>query len=519
MVHPSRIRIVNETIERGKCIIYLMTSARRTKWNHSLEHSINLAHTKKLPLVVTELLPISHRWANDRSHSFVMQGMADNRHAFKNSPIKYFPFIETQPNQMNNSIEKWMNYAEIMVVDDYPVYYHREISDFIISKKVCETHFVDGNGLMAMRAPGKEFSAAVECRMHIQKTIKDHLPQFPMENSLSNAAGLKEMDEHLIEEMFEIEDNLDLERITSLKIDHSVQQVKHFNGGQNAAQKHWKDFFENRLVDYKENRAHPNVDGPSGLSPYLHYGHLSIHQILADIFERFDWDVSKVKPPHNGRRAGWWQLPAGVEGFLDQAVTWREVGFNTCVDNPNYDQFESLPAYAKNTLKKHESDKRQYIYTFEEFENCKTHDILWNCAQKQLMQDGIIHNSLRMIWGKKILEWTKSPVIAMEYMVALNDKWALDGCDPNSYSGIRWVLGKFDKPWDERPIYGTVRYMTSDKKIISDRKYKHDKYVEKYYPNDGQVREPKTDQFNENMKRMTAKSTQAKQKKSSRIQR
>ncbi|MEM7518000.1 MAG: hypothetical protein AAF368_13895 [Planctomycetota bacterium] len=161
-------------------------------------------------------------------------------------------------------------------------------------------------------------------------------------------------------------------------------------------------------------------------------------------------------------------------------MTWRELGFNACTYVPNYDKFESLPDFALTTLAEHAGDKREYLYTLEQFERGQTHDKLWNAAQMQLVREGIIHNYLRMLWGKKILEWTKSPREALDVMIELNNKFALDGRDPNSYSGIFWVLGRYDRAWGpERPIYGKIRYMTSENTA---RKVRVKDYVVKYAP-------------------------------------
>ena len=209
----------------------------------------------------------------------------------------------------------------------------------------------------------------------------------------------------------------------------------------------------------------------------MHFGHISVHSILHDIFTHHQWDVSLVNPPNDGRRQGWWGLPEAVEAFLDQVITWRDIGFIHCAMVDNHTSYDSLPQWAQTTLAEHEDDERPYLYTFEELETASTHDELWNAAQNQLRQEGIIHNYLRMLWGKKILEWSPSPQIAMEWMIALNDRWALDGRDPNSYTGIGWVLGKFDRGWTERAVYGKIRCMTS---ASTARKFSTKAYVEKY---------------------------------------
>tara|TARA_B100001540_G_C15592395_1_gene544669 strand:- start:93 stop:620 length:528 start_codon:yes stop_codon:yes gene_type:complete len=167
-----------------------------------------------------------------------------------------------------------------------------------------------------------------------------------------------------------------------------------------------------------------------------------------------------------------------AEAFLDQLITWREIGFNRCANDPDYASFDTLPEWSLATLNEHRGDSRPYLYSVDEFEQAMTHDPLWNAAQNQLRLEGMIHNYLRMLWGKKILHWSESPEAALATMIELNNKYALDGRNPNSYSGIFWCLGRFDRAWGpERPIFGKVRYMTSENTA---RKYNVKSYIENY---------------------------------------
>ena len=163
-----------------------------------------------------------------------------------------------------------------------------------------------------------------------------------------------------------------------------------------------------------------------------------------------------------GGREGWWGVGANAEAFLDQLITWRELGFNFSSKRDDYNVFESLPAWALTTLEAHESDDREWIYDLGTLEHSRTHDPLWNAAQRELVSEGRMHNYLRMLWGKKVLEWTRTPQDAMAILIELNNRYALDGRDPNSYAGISWVLGRYDRPWaPERDVYGVIRYMSS----------------------------------------------------------
>jgi deoxyribodipyrimidine photo-lyase len=213
---------------------------------------------------------------------------------------------------------------------------------------------------------------------------------------------------------------------------------------------------------YAEQRSDPDKDAASGLSPYLHFGHLSVHAVFEALAQAEGWSPALLAARANGKKSGWWGLGASAEAFLDEVVTWRELGFNFSALRGDCERYESLPEWARKTLEKHAADPRAYAYTLDDLEHGRTHDPLWNAAANQLRSEGRIHNYLRMLWGKKILEWSASPRRALEVMIELNNKLALDGRDPNSSSGIFWVLGRYDRPWGpERPIFGTVRYMSS----------------------------------------------------------
>jgi deoxyribodipyrimidine photo-lyase len=190
------------------------------------------------------------------------------------------------------------------------------------------------------------------------------------------------------------------------------------------------------------------------------------------------WNSDRISGKVNGSSNGWWGVEEHVESFLDELITWREVGYNMCSRSDDYDRYESLPKWAQQTLGKHAEDPREYVYTLDEFESAQTHDPLWNAAQRQLVREGRIHNYLRMLWGKKVLEWSASPQAALDVLIELNNKYALDGRNPNSYSGIFWVLGRYDRAWvPERPIFGTIRYMSSDNTA---RKVRVKDYLRRY---------------------------------------
>jgi deoxyribodipyrimidine photo-lyase len=252
-------------------------------------------------------------------------------------------------------------------------------------------------------------------------------------------------------------------------------------GGARAASSALSLFLKEKLDRYLDERDHPDSDVASGLSPYLHFGHISVHEVFARIARREGYSEERLSMASAGRREGFWGMGPAAEAFLDQIVTWREIGFTMCSLRPDdYDRYDSLPEWAKRTLTKHAGDPRPTTYSLEELEAARTHDRIWNAAQTELVREGRMQNYLRMLWGKKILEWTRSPEEALSFMIHLNNKYALDGRDPNSYSGIFWVLGRYDRAWGpERPIFGTIRYMSSESAA---RKLRLKEYLRAYAP-------------------------------------
>jgi deoxyribodipyrimidine photo-lyase len=271
----------------------------------------------------------------------------------------------------------------------------------------------------------------------------------------------------------------DTAALAELPIDHSVGVVAD-RGGRSAALQHLKHFLDISLPRYAEEANDPDHNIRSGLSPSLHFGHISPHEIFHELMTRERWTPSRLGEKTGGKREGWWGVGPGAESWLDEFVTWREIGYNLTSHRDDYDRYESLPDWAQATLEKHADDPRESVYSVDEFAAAQTHDSLWNAAQTQLLREGRIHNYLRMLWGKKILEWTATPRDALSVMIELNNRYALDGRNPNSYSGIFWCLGRYDRPWGpERPIFGTVRYMSSDNTI---KKLHVKKYLETYAP-------------------------------------
>ena len=497
--------LAEETLERrlhvrpardghaGHHVLYWMTTARRSKDNLALQHAIHHASRLNVPLVVVEPLAIGHRWASDRLHTFVLQGMIDQRTAFEGSGITYIPYVETRHGDARGLLARMSHDATLLVIDDYPTYMPKQVTRRALDLAPCAVHVVDGNGFIAMRHADRDFTTAHSLRRHLHKTIEDHLADLPLPEPLIGALGLPDVDQALIDAAFSDTGTLPTpfefiwrtseggavgkQALSALDIDHEVTPVARMRGGSRAAEERWRSFLNGPLASYHQDRNHPDLDGATGLSPWLHFGHISAQRMVRDVLDANAWDPGRVSGPHDGRRAGWWGLGEGAEAFLDQIITWRDLSFLHCYRTADHDRYTSLPQWAKTTLDEHRNDARPADYTFEQLEAAATDDELWNSAQRQLLRDGVIQNYLRMLWGKKILEWAPTPELAFEWMISLNDRWAVDGRDPNSYGGIGWVCGKFDRGWTERAVYGKVRCMMSPN---TRRKVKAEAYVQRY---------------------------------------
>jgi deoxyribodipyrimidine photo-lyase len=273
--------------------------------------------------------------------------------------------------------------------------------------------------------------------------------------------------------------------LEELPIDHGVAPTR-VRGGSSAGKARLDAFVRDDLKAYGEHRNQPDHDVGSRLSPYLHWGHLGPHEVFDRLMVNEGW-LGHLPARATGMREGWWGVSPAADAFLDEFVTWRELGYNMAARRPHdYTAFESLPGWALTTLERHADDPREPCYTLGSLERGDTYDPLWNAAQRQLVSEGRIHNYLRMLWGKKILQWSSTPREALANMVHLNNKYALDGRNPNSYSGIFWVLGRYDRPWGpERPIFGVVRYMTSENTA---RKVGVKRYLARYGAAPGEAR-------------------------------
>jgi len=486
-VVPSlRIRKCNnEPVQRGgEYVLYWMIANRRLRYNFTLDRALEHCKTLRKPLVVFEALRAGYRWASDRIHRFVLEGMEDNQRTCADSGIRYLAYVERHPGQGKGLLQALATNACVVITDEFPCFFLPRMVASAAKQLNVLLEEVDSNGLLPIRATEQVFQRAFDFRRFLQKELPDHLSQFPSAEPLSReqATGAR-IEKRIFERWPMATAELlrgDTSALAKLPIDHAVTPVG-IRGGSTAAREKMEKFLEEDFALYGEKRSEPESDAGSGFSPYLHFGHLSVHEVLATLAKREKWKGEKLSLRTNGSKRGWWNMSETAESFLDELVTWREVGYNFTSHRADYDEYDSLPDWAKKTLSKHAKDEREHVYKLEEFESAKTHDPLWNAAQLQLVREGRIHNYLRMLWGKKILEWSRRPEDAAEIMIHLNNKYGLDGRNPNSYSGIFWVLGRYDRPWSpERPVFGTIRYMSSGNTA---RKFSVKRYIQKYCGN------------------------------------
>jgi len=468
----------------GRFVVYWMTSAHRVGWNFAFERAVEWAAELGKPLVVAEVLGCGGRWDNARRHRFVIDGMADITRRLEPSPVLHYPLIESHKGEAGELLGTLAEQACLVVTDDCPL----PVAGGVEQSLAIRLERVDGNGLLPIRAADSVFPTAYAFRRFLQRELPNHLLDQPKANPLGRTKipPLKSLPKEISRRCPAVSQELlsaSPAAPADLPIDYDVGPVE-MRGGSVAARAALERFLEERLPRYHTHRNQPEEEATSGLSPYLHFGHISPHEIFHALAKRERWSPDRLAEKAAGKREGWWGMSAPAEAFLDELVTWRELGLNTCSRTPNYDRYESLPDWARTTLDAHAGDRREYVYSLDEFERGQTHDRLWNAAQRQLLVEGRMHNYLRMLWGKKILQWTAAPREALDVMLELNNKYALDGCDANSYSGIFWVLGRYDRPWGpERPVFGKIRYMSSRNTA---RKVRTGGYISSYSRNDGQ---------------------------------
>ena len=480
----SRVTVLKDetpNIKESSYVVYWMITFNRIQYNYALQRAVEWANKLSQPLVIFDPLILDYPMSCLRFHKFSLDGMKEVYEDTKESKVFYYPFVEKNARESEGLLAELSKKASVVITDDYPTYFVPQMTAKASGDLRCRYELIDSNGLVPIRLSDKEYIRAHDFRRYLHKNLEDFLVETPQDFPLQ-ALG-KKFDTNLIKNVLDKWQIFDFEKINvdtflkELNIDKSIT-VSPIKGGYSNAQNKLDNFIKTGFNDYARYRSDPSKNAASGLSPYFHFGQISTHEVFDKIAKLDSWSPELINPKMVGRREGWWGGSINFESFMDELITWRELGYHTCVRRANYNQYTSLPEWAVRTLDEHSTDKREYIYSLDEFEYSRTHDEIWNAAQNQLRSDGIIQNYLRMLWGKKILEWSPNPQTALSYMITLNDRYSLDGRDPNSYSGVFWILGRYDRAWGpERKIYGKIRYMTSDSAA---RKFNLTPYLEKW---------------------------------------
>jgi deoxyribodipyrimidine photo-lyase len=411
-------------------ILYWMSRDQRAKDNWALFYAQNLALELKVPLGVVFCLVPDFLRASLRQYDFMLRGLEETE---KDLAEKNIPFI-LLPGSPEDEIPKHVQklHAGALVTDFDPLKIKRKWKSQILPQLSIPLYEVDSHNVIPcwQASPKQEF-AAYTFRPKVKKQIADFLVSFP---------PLKKHPFTWKTEAFRTRWD---ETRKSLKVDTSVPVVDWIEPGQKAARNMLRHFIKQKLTAYDVQRNDPNLDALSILSPFLHFGQISAQRVALEVLKA---DV----PEHNR------------EVFLEELIVRRELADNYCFYNKNYDNFRGFPDWAKKSLDEHRKDKRVYKYTLMQFEGGLTHDGLWNAAQLEMVKTGKMHGYLRMYWAKKILEWTKNPEEAQKIAIILNDKYELDGRDPNGYTGIAWSIGGVhDRAWFTRQVFGKIRYMSS----------------------------------------------------------
>lgn len=449
MEHQRIEELNNKPVKAGEYILYWMQAAQRAEYNHALEYSIDLANELKVPVVVLFGITASYPDANLRHYHFMLEGLQDVEKALTKREIRLVVRIQSPELA---AVELSKNACRV-VVDSGHTKIQRDWRSYAAKNIDCLLEEVETNLIVPVEeASNKENFSAGTLRPRINRQLDKYLVKPKSSKPIRKSPDMN----------FNSTDISSIESVLSkLDIDRSVKPIDKFKGGTTEAKKRLRYFIKNKLDDYDELRNNPCLDATSNMSPYLHFGQISPLYIALKVLD--------CKSP-------------GKDAYLEQLIVRRELAFNFVYYNRNYDTIKSLPPWATATLNVHKRDKREYVYTLEEFENAQTHDPYWNAAQKEMVITGKMHGFMRMYWGKKILEWSRTPKRGFEIAVYLNNRYELDGRDPNGFAGVAWCFGKHDRAWAERNVFGKIRYMNANG---LKRKFDSEAYVEKINKLDG----------------------------------
>ena len=445
MIAKERIKALNrQSIADRPFVVYWMQSAQRVECNHALQYAVRQANILRKPLLVFFGITGDFPEANARHYRFMLEGLKETKAELAKRGIGMIIRRVSPGAGMELS-----SLAALLVVDRGYLRIERAWREYAAAGAGCPVIQVETNVIVPVEtASSKEEYAARTLRPKISSLLSAFA--LPLEE---HAVSLGSLDLRLSYDTFDIENTA--AALHQLRADNSVKPVGSFVGGTNPAKRLLDDFVMNKLSGYPALKNDPGLDFSSSLSPYLHFGQISPLYVL----QRLD------------------QAPGVArEAFIEELVVRRELSMNFVLYNTHFDAYDAIPAWAKATLDKHRPDSRPYRYSLQNLEETGTHDPYWNAAQREMVLTGKMNGYMRMYWGKKILEWSETPETAYQAALYLNNRYSLDGRDPNSFAGIAWCFGKHDRPWKERAVLGTLRYMNA---AGLDRKFDMARYLEK----------------------------------------
>ncbi|MFW5946432.1 MAG: deoxyribodipyrimidine photo-lyase [Candidatus Natronoplasma sp.] len=443
-IQKERLDVLTDGEARqGNFMLYWMQRAQRAEYNHALEYAVEKANESDKPLLVYFGITDEFEEGNLRHYRFMLEGLKKTKKELDDRDIN----LVIKHEHPREGIVKLAKESYLVVVDKAYMDFLRKWRGGVAEETNTPMIEVETDLVVPVEeASSKEEYAARTIRPKIEDELDKYMKEV-QERELINSSLELDFDSFDIDDMESA--------LSTLDIDKSVKAVERFKGGTSEAKKHLEEFLDHKLGGYGDHSNDPSKDYLSDVSPYLHFGQISPLYVALKVRE-------KGGP--------------GMDEYLEQLIVRRELAYNFVYYNDNYRSLACLADWAKKTLEKHEEDEREYVYSRDEFEKAETHDEYWNTAQEEMLKTGKMHGYMRMYWGKKILEWSESPEEAYETALYLNNKYELDGRDPNGFAGVAWCFGKHDQGWKEREVYGKVRYMNANG---LKRKFDIERYVEK----------------------------------------
>jgi deoxyribodipyrimidine photo-lyase len=432
-VEASRVQQLNQHgIRNGSYVLYWMQQSQRAEYNHALEYAVQQANALEQGVLVGFGLTDEYPEANLRHYCFMLEGLKETQAALAAKDIKMV-IQYGSPADIASALGRK---ASLIVCDRGYLRHQKAWRIQVAHSATCSVVQVESDVIIPVEVvSNKAEYAARTIRPKVHKHLKDYLVPFKSSGVDTSTLGLK----------FK---GLDLSNIDTilnkLSLDRSLAPVsRFFEGGTSQGKVRLAEFIKKHFHRYVENRNQPQTDDISQMSPYLHFGQLSPLYLALQI------------------QASGSRFKEAQSAYLEELIVRRELAMNFVNFTPKYDSYACLPQWVQKSLNEHQKDPREHVYTRKQLEDAETHDEYWNAAMREMKITGFMHNYMRMYWGKKILEWCRTPGHAFRTALAINNKYFLDGRDPNSYAGVAWVFGLHDRAWFERPIFGKIRYMAA----------------------------------------------------------